>query len=303
MKKILSWLLVLCMICSLLPASVFTASAAAYSGECGRESSDSVQWSYDSDTCTLTISGSGYMMDYDSCGMEFAPDVDDLSIRPWEDFITEVRTLVIEDGVKSIGCRAFLWGEEITKVILPESLQWIGEDAFAECYALTQIAFPNRLESIGLCAFANCYALEEVVLPAGLTSIPSDAFACCENLSKLYISGDVTYVDDYAFGACVALEDVYYCGDASSWNRIEFGSDNECCTSATIHYNYVPIIAGDISGDGTLAVDDVIYVLKYVVGNVKELTDEQIANADLNGDGELTVIDAILVQKLILEMV
>ncbi|MBQ1991668.1 MAG: dockerin type I repeat-containing protein, partial [Clostridia bacterium] len=60
-------------------------------------------------------------------------------------------------------------------------------------------------------------------------------------------------------------------------------------------------ISGDLSGDGALAVNDVIYLLKNIVGDT-ELTDEQIALADVSGDGRLTVLDAILLQKLILEV-
>ena len=76
---------------------------------------------------------------------------------------------------------------------------------------------------------------------------------------------------------------------------------NKYLTNANIHYNYGKPIAGDVSGDGEVAVNDVIYVLKYVVGNA-ELTGEQIALADLSGDGNLTVLDAVLIQSLILEV-
>ncbi|MEE0059950.1 MAG: dockerin type I repeat-containing protein, partial [Acutalibacteraceae bacterium] len=101
---------------------------------------------------------------------------------------------------------------------------------------------------------------------------------------------------------CSKLSDVYYTGSEDDWNDISIGSiHNKYLTNATIHYNYSKPLAGDVTGDGAVAVDDVIYVLKYIVGNT-ELTEEQIALADVSGDDNLTVLDAVLIQSLILEV-
>ena len=64
-NKILSIILAILTVISIIP---ITASAAAYSGDCG----DNVTWSYSGSTQTLTISGTGDMYDYESDN------------RPWE---------------------------------------------------------------------------------------------------------------------------------------------------------------------------------------------------------------------------
>ena len=58
---------------------------------------------------------------------------------------------------------------------------------------------------------------------------------------------------------------------------------------------------GDIDGDFKVTLEDVIYVLKYIVGN-KELTAEQIKNVDLNNDRKITVVDVLILQGVILEI-
>ena len=77
------------------------------------------------------------------------------------------------------------------------------------------------------------------------------------------------------------------------------GDYNDCLTNATIHYNYTPPLAGDVNDNGEIAVDDVIYVLRYTVGAL-ELTDIQFKAADVNNNNQVTVLDAILIQKIIL---
>ena len=66
------------------------------SGECG-DRGDNVTWSLD-DSGTLTISGTGKMMDYHS---------GNYTSVPWYDNRERIQTIVIQDGVTSIGNKAF----------------------------------------------------------------------------------------------------------------------------------------------------------------------------------------------------
>lgn len=54
-KKLLSLLLILCLMCSLLPQIVIPASAGIYGPECG----ENATWALDEETGTLTVSGTG----------------------------------------------------------------------------------------------------------------------------------------------------------------------------------------------------------------------------------------------------
>ena len=55
----------------------------ATSGSCGATASDNVTWSFDSETKTLTISGTGATKNYASAG----PDTAD---TPWKDYKNDI---------------------------------------------------------------------------------------------------------------------------------------------------------------------------------------------------------------------
>lgn len=53
------------------------------------------------------------------------------------------------------------------------------------------------------------------------------------------------------------------------------------------------VLYGDVNGDGTVDISDVMLLAKYYSG-VRELTDRQLAAADVNGDGAVDVLDVTL---------
>ena len=62
-------------------------------------------------------------------------------------------SVVVREGVTSIGGSAFLRCTGLTSVTFPEGLTSIGERAFYECSGLTSVTFPEGLTSIGRSAF------------------------------------------------------------------------------------------------------------------------------------------------------
>ena len=121
-----------------------TASAAVVnSGSCG----DNVTWSLD-DAGTLTISGTGEMGDY-SYDYKFI----DISEAPWESNISDIKTVVIEDGVTNIGAYAFVLCENLTSVTIPDSVTRIDKCAFVSCTSLTSVTIPSSVTNIATQAF------------------------------------------------------------------------------------------------------------------------------------------------------
>ena len=88
MKKTLAIILAILMIVTTIPMA-FAADVVA-SGNCGANG-ENVKWTLDSDG-TLTISGTGNMADYPQ-----------YSKVPWINYRSDVKKLIIEDGVTSIG--------------------------------------------------------------------------------------------------------------------------------------------------------------------------------------------------------
>ncbi|MEE0061468.1 MAG: leucine-rich repeat protein [Acutalibacteraceae bacterium] len=230
--------------------------------------------------------------------------------------------VTIPDTVTYIGNGAFENCDMLTNVTIPDSVTDIGNYVFLNCDSLTDInVSPNNknYSSIDGVVF-NKTQTELLLYPCGRSSysytIPDSvtsigdgelynyddgAFQFCSNLTSITIPDSVTSIDHNAFYNCYNLSDVYYTGSTEQWNIISIGQYNDYLTNATIHFNYGKAVAGDISGDGTLAVNDVIYLLKNIVGDT-ELTAEQITLADVNTDGDVTVLDAVLIQKMILEI-
>ena len=181
----------------LLLVMMLTATTAwAQSGSCG----DNLAWRLTAHT--LTISGSGAMADYAS-----------VAAQPWKDCRSSIKTVVIRNGVTSIGKYAFngcsslksvtfqegseltsigeraFYGTDLKSIEIPASVTSIGGSAFSGS-SLGSVTFADgsRLESIGAWAFYNT-GLTSIEIPASVTSIGERAFASCSNLEAITVDG------------------------------------------------------------------------------------------------------------------
>jgi len=66
----------------------------------------------------------------------------------------------VPDSVTAIDSRAFIYNQNLTKVVLPEQLKTIGEYAFCECTGLRSISIPQGLQKLGGYAFRGCSSLK-----------------------------------------------------------------------------------------------------------------------------------------------
>ena len=134
---------------TLLMMMLTATTAWAYdSGSCG----DNVTYYYSESTHTLTISGSGAMENYGT--------------PPWYSYRNDIKAVVIDNGVSSIGHYAFQSCTNMTSVSIPNSVTSIGFDAFVNCSSLMSVSIPNSVTSIGHDAFALCSSLTSVSIPA-----------------------------------------------------------------------------------------------------------------------------------------
>ena len=93
-------------------------------------------------------------------------------------------------------------------VVVPEGVRRIGERAFDGFLPMESLRLPSTLERIGPAAFATCELLREVDIPTGVREIPAGAFADCAALEAVRFAGPVERIDPFAFGACPALRAV-----------------------------------------------------------------------------------------------
>ena len=130
------------------------------SGTCGAEGNngDNLTWILD-DEGVLTISGTGAMANLKFKG------------SPWYANKDKIESVVIEDGVTSIGMYAFGDCSSLASIKLPNSISSIGNAAFSNCSSLASITLPNSISSIGGTAFYYCSSLTSITIPNSVTSI------------------------------------------------------------------------------------------------------------------------------------
>ena len=97
----------------------------------------------------------------------------------------DINTIIIPDGVTTIGNFAFTDCTNLTSILIPDGVTSIGEFAFSGCTNLTSITIPNTVISIGDHAFSD-NNLTSIIIPNSVTSIGNGAFDCY-NLERITI--------------------------------------------------------------------------------------------------------------------
>ena len=218
------------------------------SGTCGDSGSD-LTWDLDYTTGTLTVSGTGNMANWG-----------DTDAVPWYKAKESIKSVVIAEGVTSIGDRAFNGYSNLAKVTIA-----------------------GTVETIGYWAFNNCTNLERIELPEGVTSLSGGVFYGCTGLKSVTIPGSVTSIGDNVFNGCTSLTEVTYTGTKEKWDSISIGSGNESLTGAAMHF---------AKSDNTLSVKGKTATVKYKKLRKKKqtLTAGKVISFTNRGQGTLTYV-------------
>ncbi|MBR3914114.1 MAG: leucine-rich repeat domain-containing protein, partial [Bacteroidales bacterium] len=163
-------------------------------GKCG----DYLYWNITDST--LTIFGTGAMWNYDN----------DSNKAPWREYSSILKTLVLEEGMTSIGKYAFYRCSGFTEnLIIPNSVTSIGYVAFNTCKFTGSLTIPNNVTSIGDYAFTSCNFRGSLTIGNSVTSIGRNAFSQCYFTGSLIIPNSVTYIGNEAFN-CYGLTDIFF---------------------------------------------------------------------------------------------
>lgn len=73
----------------------------------------------------------------------------------------------------------------LTSLVLPDGIRTIGRDAFGKCKELKRVHMPENLETLGRGAFWECRKLEHVTLPRSLRSMGDVEFWYCDHLQSI----------------------------------------------------------------------------------------------------------------------
>ena len=172
--------------------------------------SGDVTWTLTEDG-VMTISGTGAMADYN--GYDY----------PWYSESNYITSVVIEEGVTTIGKCAFFDCYNLASVSIPASVTSIGASAFSNCgktaTTLTvTIADGSALTTIGSSAFEKT-KLTSITLPASVTSIEDYAFYDCSNLATITLNSNPYIIDNDVFpaGATVTMNLTANSADGAYW--------------------------------------------------------------------------------------
>ena len=152
--------------------AILESDASPTSGKCG----DNVTWSFSNGT--LTLSGSGETWSYGTYAQE---------TRAFEGLEDSILSVVISNGITTIGDHLFSNCTSMKTVTFPGSMTRIGSGSFSGCSSLQKVTIPSRVTFVSMFAFSYCKTLEEIVLPASLEQIGVAAFAGCESLKKFEV--------------------------------------------------------------------------------------------------------------------
>ena len=179
---------------------------------------------YDPETHTMTVTGSGAMANYS----ESNP-------APWASYNDSVISVVISDGVTGIGGYAF--------------------EGFS---ALTNLSIANTVTSIGEAAFHDCGSLKDITIPASVTSIRYFAFySISQDATVTFVrpvSQSTLTIGDWAFNDDAAL---YYSGDSKyalfdETGEIESNASGDKLNDKNLTWKLPVYAVRDASANGTV---------------------------------------------------
>lgn len=219
-KRIWSMVLALAILLTMMPVSALagdTPEEPATSGNCG-ENGDNVTWNFSYDTGILTIDGTGEMNDYSTLAH---------NSTPWKNFCEEIKQVVIQTGVTTIGGGSFISCSNLETVNIATSIQSIGRRAFESCVSIKQIDLPQRIHSIEDAAFKGCTGLSSITLPNALSEVENYTFDGCSSLQQVIFPEKLEKIGDSSFSDCIQLKNVIIPNNVNSIGEWAFKN----CTS------------------------------------------------------------------------
>ena len=283
-----------------------TASAEETGAETWNEGN--LTWTLTADG-TMTISGTGTMKDYYNENSPATQKKDN------------VKKVVIEEDVTSIGIYAFSGCISLTDITIPGSVTSIGDSAFQNTTWLKnkqnesplvivngilidgrtcsgEVTIPNNVTSIGNYAFYECTGLTSIEIPEGVKSIGANAFSDCTGLTSITIPKSVTSIGSNVFDGCTALTEVLLEG-GSTLTSENFG---EVANKVVTRWNE-DNLTWTLTADGTLTISGTGAMKEYGAGSSPAAQKKDSVKKVVIEDGITNIVDFAFFDCTVLESI
>ena len=179
-------------------------------GSCGDSDSD-VTYTWDKTIGLVVLSGTGKIKNYGESPFKNSD---------------AVKTVMISEGITSIGNSLFLGCSQLENVVLPKSVTGIGNNAFDGCSALQNIDLPSNLNYIGSRAFQSC-KIEKIAIPSTVTVLKEYAFCECRRLSEVDLGDGLVTIEQGCFRN-TAITEIAFPSTLRNVYGYNFGAFSNC---------------------------------------------------------------------------
>ena len=166
------------------PEETDTEDTKEISTQSDRKAGENITYELTSDG-VLTLSGSGPMFTFDYDWKEYKPTCG------WADYISNIKKVVIGEGITSISQYSFYDCENLTEVSIPASVTSIGQEAFHWCPNI------NKVMIDGLQSWCQINFEDENSNPL---KFGADLYINGIKTTRLTIPDGITEIKPYAFG-------------------------------------------------------------------------------------------------------
>ena len=201
---------------------------------------------------------------------------------------TQFTSLTIPSCIKTIPDNAFCELTNLETVIIEDGVEEIGNNAFKGCN-LKQITLPDSIRTIGDYAFATCPSTS-VVLGKNIEKIGTHAFGYTGHKTS---GGKDLKIENFVVNGYAGTPAEEY-AKSNGFTFVDLTTQQAVIPETS--YDYSSYLKGDVNLDGEVNIADATLIQKYLVGTC-ELNEIQLSNA-LTGDStEVSISDATRIMQ------
>lgn len=238
----------------------------------------------------------------------FGPDVKEIYGACYG--LRALETVVLPEGVESVGAYSFFQCDSLETITLPESLRYLFWKETFGTYRTDPEGFTGELYEDPAVSSSYPYGPTPTVVFLGPPPVmhpdENPAYEC-----PVMWDGDGQLLTELAYDLSpgVVWHLRYSLKHAAEWESfdLEWGDGvliwNADYITFAQQYDVQPyLLKGDANMDGSVTSADAALILRHVIG-LETLADTALQLADVNGDGKITAADAAMILRYVVGLI